>query len=58
LTRQVGANYGQAQKNGETADSAEKPKSDKSIQQNFPSTGLTGFRTYPEVNSDFPDFPS
>jgi hypothetical protein len=54
LTRQVGTNYRKAQKNGETADSAEKPKSDKSIQQNFPSTGLTGFRTYPEVNGDFP----
>lgn len=45
-------------KNGETADSAEKPKSDKNIQQHFPSTGLTGFRTYPEVNGDFPDFPN
>jgi hypothetical protein len=58
LTRQVGTNYRQAQKNGETADFAEKPNSEKNIQQNFPDTGLTGFRTYPEVNGDFPDFPS
>jgi|688.fasta_scaffold24056_9 hypothetical protein len=53
-----GSQQSPSTKNGETADSAEKPKSDKSIQQNFPSTGLTGFRTYPEVNGDFPDFPS